>query len=86
MTTGMPSGSRETVGDPPALPLLGRAPMPAPGIGLGESDGLICGKRLAAFPAPMSELFSLLSSGNGPIAPGFVLPSPIEPSGPVEEE
>lgn len=84
VTTGMPSGSSETVGDPSALPLLD--PAPAPGTGLGESEGLICGKRLAAFPAPMSEVFALLSSGIGPIPTLLVLPSPIKPSEDEEEE
>lgn len=85
----MPSGSRETVGDPSALPLLDPEPAPTPGTGLGEAAGLICGKRLAAFPAPMSEELSLLSSGIGPIPRLFVVPSPSGPSGasgPVEDE
>ncbi len=80
----MPSGRRETVGDPSALPLPDGEPAPTPGTGLGEAEGLICGKRLAAFPAPMSDVLSLLSSGSDPTPMPFVLPSPSEPSVPVE--
>ena len=84
VTTGMPSGSTETVGDPLALPLLD--PALAPGTGRGVADGLIWGKRLEAFPAPMSELFALLSSGIGPIPTLLVLPSPIKLNEDEEDE
>lgn len=80
----MPSGSSDSVGDPSALPLLGATP--APGTGLGAAEGLICGKRLAAFPAPIREVFALLSSGSGPIPTLFAVPSPSGPSEVKEDE
>jgi len=80
VTTGMPSGSRETLGSAFALP----ARLPAPGAGLGESDGLICGNKPDALPgAPMSELASLFRAGSGPTGILDPLPSPLPPPRPL---
>ena len=78
VTTGMPSGSRATLGSAFAL----AARLPAPGAGLGESDGLICGNKPDALPAPMSELAALFRSGSGPTPTLEPAPSPLPPPRP----
>lgn len=86
VTTGIPRGSSEVVGSAFVLLLLAR--LPAPGAGLGESDGLICGNRPEASPGLMSELPALFRAGIGPtgmfdVAP--VRPLPAIPPSPTDE-
>src|SRR5438105_5952801 len=85
VTTGIPRGSSEVVVGP-AFVLLAR--LPAPGAGLGESDGLICGNRPEASPGLMSELPALFRAGIGPTGMFDVAPErplPAVPPLPTDE-
>ena len=53
-------------GGPPGAGLAGLAGGVLSGAGLGTGAGVISGKRLAAFPAPMTVVLATFRSGIGP--------------------